>query len=451
MKKGKLLTFILALMLILVPVQSVFTAEMDPTLKKLELSGFLRMRGWYTTSKSKVPGQFPETNNYDSVYYQDLFLRNRLYLKALPDLEIRTVFDVISVMGKDDFSIGNGGTNLVTRDVYVVFKPNESALLEIGLKPFSLPGGYILARDATGIQYYQDLFKRRLRFYGAVVKAFDDANDSYGEQTEPPEYADDNVYFAGGTINLMTNFSSEVYYVYENDKYTNLDETTTPVTITDGRKASLHWIGMHNKLVAGNWVLRLGGIFNKGYIRELDEPVAYPRTYTRTNIKAYLGEFETSYRFSNLQIGLAAEGASGDPNDASAKNSFQDIKSSHGFSYIVVDNLGGISLRGSGESSWYGLYGGGLHLKLTLLDSLSMEMKFLHFRTTKKLKWRGKSSNWLGDECDLRMEYIYQQAASIFLTAGFFKPDTAYSALTAVNHSAGGVVAEIMLGGKVVY
>ena len=414
------------------------SAEIDKTLENLDLSGFFRIRALYTGSTIKVPNKFAATDEYKSVDYQDLFLRARLYLKVLPNLQIRTVFDVVSVLGKGGFALGSGATDLITRDVYAVFRPSDNSEISAGLKPFSLPGGYILARDAAGIQYDQRFLRKKLRTYVAIVKAFDDADDAYGENSNPPKYSDDNVYIVGIDFNISSSLSSEIYYVYERDRY-KTDE--------DNRESSLNWGGIHNKFVYGNFLLRLGGIYNWGFLYLKDENDEINRVY----VNAGLLEFETGYRFSNLQLSLIAEGATGDPNNSNAGESFQDIKASHGFSFIVVDNSGGISIRGSGESSWYGLYGSGLKLQYTLLDSLLLELKLLHFRTTKELTRKDKSSTWLGDEFDFKAEYIYREALSIFLNAGVFRPEVAYTALEDVDHAPGGVILEFMLGAKITY
>ena len=103
--------------------------EIDITIKNLDLSGFLRMRSWYTASKIKVPDKFAATDNYKRVFYQDIFLRNRLTLKVLPTLELRTTFDVFAALGnkEDGFAMGSGSTNLITRDIYGVFRINSKS------------------------------------------------------------------------------------------------------------------------------------------------------------------------------------------------------------------------------------------------------------------------------------------------------------------------------------
>ncbi len=415
--------------------------EIDPTLEKLDLSGFLRVRQWYAGSKSKMPETFPPDSSYNDVHYQDLFLRGRLYLKVLPDVEIRTVFDISSSFGKDDFALGNGGTNIITRDVYAVFTLSSDTELSIGLQPFSLPGGYILARDATGAYLSRYFFSRKLKLYGAYINAYDNAEDSFGEGSDSPKQTNDNIFIAGTNFNITSYCSGEAYYAHEHDSYTTDDGDEDD----DIRKASLHWAGLHVKLSMGDWFVSAGGIYNFGHINLRDINDIYS-DFRRTDIHAWLGEFEAGCRFNSTQISIVAEGATGDPNSAEAKNSFQDIKASHEFSNIVVDNTGGLALRGSGESSWYGLYGTGIRLQHIFHFSVTMQLRILHFRTTKTLEWNGTSSTVLGNEADLRLEYQYQEAVAVFMTAGAFLPGDAYMALDAIQHESDDPVIEAMIG-----
>nr|HPJ39810.1 alginate export family protein [Spirochaetota bacterium] len=406
-----------------------------------DLSGFLRVRQWYAGSKSKMPDTFPPDSSYNDVHYQDLFFRGRLYLKVLPNVEIRTVFDISSSFGKDDFAIGNGGTNIITRDVYAVFTLSTDAELSVGLQPFSLPGGYIIARDATGGYLSHYFFNRKVKLYGAYINAFDDADDSFGEGSDDPEQTSDNIFIAGMNFNITSYFSGEAYYVHEHDNYTTEEGNEDD----DIRKSSLHWGGLHLKLAMGDWFLSAGGIYNGGhiYLRDISN---INSDFQRTDISAWLGECEAGYRFSSTQVSIVAEGATGDPNSADANNSFQDIKASHEFSNIIVDNYGGLALRGSGESSWYGMYGAGIRLQSTFFSSVTMNLRILHFRTTKSLEWNGSSSTWLGDEADIRLEYLYQETVSVFMTAGAFLPGDAYRALDSVQHDSDDPIIEAMIG-----
>lgn len=414
---------------------------LDDTLEKLDISGVLRLRFWYTGSQVMVPGKFPPSDGVSTLDYQDIFFRNRFSLKVLPELEVRAVFDIGAVFGKNDFALGNGKTNLITRDVYAVFRPDEEREVSVGLQPFSFQGGYILARDASGIQYTEHFLNRKLKMYAGFIKAFDDADWSYSDEVRPPRYADDNIYFLGCALSASSLFFADMYYIFEHDRYT---AKNSGGAYTDPRTASLSWAAFHGKLIFQNWIMRAGGIFNWGNFSLQNDP-----TSTRTDVRAFLGEIELGYKGNYFQISFVGEGASGDmtnPNDA---HSFQVIKSSHEFSYIAVDNYGGISLRASGESSWYGLCGAGMKIQYTIFDAVSMEARLLHFRKS-NLKESGPEGHF-GDEIDFRMEYIYREILPLFLTAAVFRPGDAYYALLTEDDDRRGIIFEIMLGAQLNY
>ena len=428
-------------------ISTLSAAQMDPLLEKIDLSGFLRMRAWYTGSTVKVPDKFPETGGYNDVNYQDLFFRNRLYISLLPTLEIRSVFDISAQFGKDDFSMGNGGTNLVTRDVYAVFRPGRNSELSLGLMPFSTPGGHILARDATGIHYTHNFPGQNLKTGFSFIRAFDNADSGYSDESDIPEYADNNIFMVEAEIAPASGLMAKLYYVYEYDRYTTDgeedDDNPGMIFVDDGRKAFLSWLGLHMKYTSGDFFVRGGGIINFGYLKTRYTYVTDP--FEKTDVLAGLWEFEAGMRSGKLQVSLVAEGASGDASDSSDKNSFQDIKASHGFSLIAVDNSGGLSVRGSGESSWYGLYGQGLKAEYSLFNAVLLKMSLLHFRTLKSLD----SSNWFGDECDLEAEYSLGEEVSIFGSGAVFLPNEAYKEI--VQQDKNGYVLEFMAGVTISY
>lgn len=405
---------------------NVHAADLDPILEKLDISGFIRTRSWSLISKTRVPDKFLSRSTYRHVNYIDLFARTRFNLKIIPEVEVKSVFDIYALYGKRDFSLGNADTNLITRDIYVVFRPGKQTEISLGLMPFSLPGGYILASNGTGLQITRHLFRRKLSLYFNYLKAYDNADESFGQNIGNPDYVWDDVFIAGFKFNTGKMLSGELYYVYEDDRYTSGTGTEG-----DGKKGSLHWVGLHTKILGGRWHLDLGGIYNFGYmyIRDINN------NFRTIHVKSGLLEFKTGLTLETMQISLIAEGATGDPNKPEIGISFQDIRASHSFSNIAVDNSGGLALRGIGESSWYGLCGGGLTLEYTILDTLTMKTRYLHFRTTKYLYWRRKATNWFGDEIDLNFEYKYRDIVTIFLTGGGFLPQRAYNAQERMNYN----------------
>ena len=463
----------LAILILALSPASGYAENLSALMERIDLSGFLRMRSWSVISRTYVPGSFDTRHTYKHVNYIDLFMRNRIYLTVVPEIQVRTVLDVSGNFGKSNLSMDNADADLIARDVYALIRPVRDAEISLGLMPFSLPGGYILARDATGIQYTHNFSGKKAALYLAFIKAFDDADDSFGQGSDVPDFVWDDIIFAGSRFSIGSIFRGECYYVYEDDRFTTNRLTYDTTSFTTGiegdrKKGSLHWAGFHGKVMTGNWYLRFGGIFNAGYIYWRNQLYAF----RKTNICAGLFEFETGFTINGLKISAVAEGATGDPNNPYAGRSFQDIKGAHDFSLIAVDSSGGIALRGSGESCWYGLYGCGLTFNYTLFDSFIMDLKLLHFGTIKVLYWRGDKTTWFGDEADLGLEYRFRNILSVFLDAGAFLPRRAYNAQDSMsrsyygylneveyndllhdldNHGSRSMIFEVMLGLKISY
>lgn len=434
-------------------------STLDTMLERIDLSGFFRIQMWDVTARTYVPDKLPSQHSYRNINYLDLFLRTRINLTIIPEIELRSVFDISSIFGKGISSIDTGKGEFIVRDVYGVFKPSNNSELAIGLLPFSLPGGYIIARDATGLKYNHHFPKIKTNIYAGYIRAFDNADDSFGFESDMPEYVMDNILFLGSKFSIGSIIGGELYYLWEDDRYTTnrlslkslnfrYDRTSGRYVFDtldqdaalegDGRKVSLHWIGMHWKVTTGKWFLRFGGIFNAGYIRIRNELYQF----RKVRIKAGLAEFETGFDNRDFQCSLIAEGATGDPDRPFSELSFQQIKGAHDFSLIVVDSTGGLALRNSGESQWYGLYGCGLKIRYTVLDSLNMQLKLLHFGTTKVMYWRGRGTSWFGDEVDIGAEYRFRNILSVFLTAGGFLPQRAYNAQKSMSNSYWGYFSE---------
>ncbi|MBP7736488.1 MAG: hypothetical protein KA369_10990 [Spirochaetes bacterium] len=458
MKRNASFKTIIIVTLMAAPVVST-GSTLDTLLDRIDLSGYFRVRMWDIAGRTYVPDTLPSRHGYKNINYLDLFLRSRINLAIIPEIEIRTVFDISSLFGKGSSSIDSGKGDFIVRDVYALFRPVNGSELSIGLLPFSLPGGYIIARDATGIQYSHHFPKIKTSLYAGYIRAFDNADDSFGHESDMPEYVMDNVLFLGSRFSIGSIISGEAYYVFEDDRYTTnrltlrslnfrYDRTAGGFMIDtfdpdralegDGRKVSLHWLGLHWKIMSGRWFLRFGGIFNTGIIRIRNELYLF----RRVRIMAGLFECEAGFDNRDLQFSLIAEGATGDPDRPHAGISFQQIKGSHDFSLIAVDSTGGLALRGSGKSQWYGLYGCGVKARYTVLDSLIMEMKLLHFGTTKVMYWRGRGTTWFGDEVDISAEYRFRNILSVFLTAGGFLPQRAYNAQRKMSNSHWGYFSE---------
>jgi len=413
---------------------NLFAANLKKISDKLDLSGFLRIRYWYNTSKIKLPGKFDAVNQWQSDTYIDLFFRNRINFSLLKNLEIKTVFDIGAKFGQNGFSISSAETNLITRSVYIQFSPIDSIIISGGLMPFSLTGGFILAADGAGFKYQQSFLKKKINIYAGTLLAFDSATDSNITATASPIYSGNIIAYAGTTFKISSHLLGEVYYLFEYDGYTDTADTKT---------STLHWVGTQWKFTWNNFYLTLGGIFNGGTIQ-------LSSTAPSTKIISGLWNFEAGYNFNDFQISAIAEGATGNPNNEDATSSFQDIHSTHGFSLIVISNSGGLAIRGAGESSWYGLYGEGARIKYNFL-SFDIGLNYYHFRTILPLTWQGNQVTWFGDEIDLKLTYKYKQKIEAYLTAGLFIPADAYRALDNVQDTTKAPMIEVMVGVKLIY
>jgi hypothetical protein len=432
---------IISIVILAASASGALASEVDPLLKKLDLSGFIRTRGFYIGSNVAIPGSLDGDSKYKHEYYFDLFARTRLNLKLSRLIEIKSVFDVYAVFGKADFAIGNGSANLITRDIYTVLNFSKYSQLSLGLMPFYLSGGYILARDAAGIKYEHKLFKKKLNLYSGMVFAYDDAQDTYGSQSDPPLYAGDYVFYVGAQIKPVAYYSSDTYYVLEVDYYLPGG--------SDGdsdKKGVLHWVGYHGKLLLGDFFINLGGILNFGFIHNYEYNSGWDYANTK-DVFAGLWELSAGYRISNFQVSLAFEGATGDSGNASVGSSFQDIKASHGFSLIAVDNSGGIAVRGSGESPWYGLYGQGIKMQYDPAAGISLKLYYLHFRTINTVTYNSNDTTWFGDEIDFLVDFKFRNGLSAFVHGGILIAQGAYTGESTTN----GIIGEISVGVKVVY
>jgi hypothetical protein len=399
--------------------------------EKLDISGLFRTRGWYTASEIYVPGRFPASDSYRSVDYIDLFFRSRINFAADESITVKSVFDVASSFGMKQFSMGNMGTNLVTRNLYAEFRFSDESQFSAGLMPFSLTGGHILARDATGFTYRKKMMSGRLDIYASWIRAYDAADSAYGKDMEKAEYASDNIYYAGAKFNPTAEISSEIYCVFEYDKYTEINK--------DDRETTLFWAGTHNRYESGRMMLSAGVIYNQGKIY-------YPGV-PETTIRALLAELGGGYRFEAAEVTAAVEGATGSPVDSNASNSFQAIKASRGFSMIAVDNDGGVAVRGSGISPWHGLMGYSLKAKRTLLEIMILEIRIAQFMTTGKPADNSARFSRFGEELNIKADFPIRETGSFFICSAAFLPGDAYREI--YGHDRYTPVIEVMAGTQI--
>ncbi|MDH5719550.1 MAG: hypothetical protein OEZ13_02920 [Spirochaetia bacterium] len=411
-------------------------AEIDENLKNLSLSGFLRTRIWHFQSKTAI-GDFPATSEQKKVTYQDLFFRNRLSLKVNESTEIHSVFDIFTVFGLDSSdsvetmggSIGKAGFNLKTRNVYFLLKPNSNFETKIGLMPFSLPGGHIIATDGAGIRFRYDFFKGLLRTYFSWMKAYDNSKEDLGKGFGGNNYNDNDIYIAGGKIKVSEDIKTEFYYTYEKD----MDSLKEPDT---GR---LHWAGIRQEIFSGKLFADFNLIYNWGRTNKNASENMF--------VNAGLWDILLGLQLKSVEISLLQKGATGSPNDLKAEKSFQSIRPSHGFSFIFIDNNGGISFSGG---AMHGIYGQGLNIKFSIISGLSAELKYVHYRTIRKvISFDAQKDSYLGDEANFYVKYELYENTKLFSSLAVFLPQKAY---TFYSQSANKrPVYEFLLGGRVDY
>ncbi len=414
--------------------------NLDPNLQNLRLNGFFRTRGWYMDTETKMRDF--TSDGEKTVSYSDLFFRNRLELKVLPGLFINYTFDIFNVFGEEAAALGNNDVTMKTRSVFFVINFGEKSQLSAGLQPFSVSGGYILARDGAGIKYEHKFLNGKLTPYFYWIKAYDNSREENLEGYGKNNYSDDDIYTMGTKINYLPNLNGEFYLIYERDMDKSL--AYNPDAPGSRKTGNLCWVGSQSQWITGNWNLQWGGIYNWGILSTNDE-----RRNPRRVVSAAQYEASIGYQFRHTLLSFVSEGATGDASDEFGKDSFQQIKASHGFSNIFINDSGGIAFRASGESPWYGLYGFGLKadfiLSFALKGELRLETRLLHFQSTHSFN----GSHVMGEEWDFRAEYVFYKKLAMYLESGLFFPMRAYHGLSGSPDKS--ATAEIMLGTTIRY
>ena len=192
----------------------------------------------------------------------------------------------------------------------------------------------------------------------------------------------------------------------------------------DSKKSRLHWLGLHGKTTYKNFHLELSGIYNFGKIRE-DSGDSEGGEFA---LSAFLWGGYFGYEFRYWQIGFRHEGATGDNiRDENDAHSFQTIAHSHGLSYIFIDDSGGFSIRGAG--SLFGSYAHSIELIFRYFRDFDMGLKYFHFRSIRNVisSTGNSSSNYLGDEINAYVKYLYAESLYFELTSALFSPNDAYT------------------------
>ena len=385
-------------------------------LEGLNLTGYLRNRFW--GFYSSIP--FPDsslTKNYIS--YFDIFLRSRFRYSVFKGITIQVVLDIYTIYGQSSGglvetrggSLGRPGFNIATRNLFVSIRPIDTLQIQLGLLPFSLPGGYILAKDGAGlkVRYAPDIPFVNLYFFW--VKAIENSLTSADESgLEPQELRDDDLYILGNNINIDDWLLSEIYYIFRND-----------LNQADFDSGRLHWLGLSTDGIWGDFQAELTLAYNFGNVkpRSGSEPI----TISSALWGLYLG-----YEIGNFTLGIRDEGATGaNAKEPYTKDAFQTIGASRGLSKILADNSGGLAIRRGG--TLYGINSVSLELSWKYSANLQMGFKAFYFLLLNKLTMPSQpasASRNLGGEINLSLDYRFYANLELNHTFGIFYPLQGY-------------------------
>ena len=84
--------------------------------------------------------------------------------------------------------------------------------------PFSLPEGYVLAKDGAGIKYEQRIHKEYVNLYAFWIKAVENSlTDSKSDGLGDDSKRDDDIYVFGNKVFLQKAIGLETYYIFRDD------------------------------------------------------------------------------------------------------------------------------------------------------------------------------------------------------------------------------------------
>ena len=405
--------------------------------EKLNLGGYLRNRYW--NFYASVP--IPDTNlNQKYTSYFDLLLRSRFDYSVSRGIAIQAVFDIYTVYGQTSSgevetvggALGKPGFNLATRNLFVTIQDSNSLQLRFGLLPFSLPQGYILAKDGAGIriEYAPDIpyFNPYLFWIRAVENSFTNAEE---DGLQPHDIRNDDIFIMGNKTSITSQFRFDLYYSFRND-FDRSDEIS----------GKLHWIGLHVDNIWKDFQTTFLSIYNFGEVK-----TASGNTVT---ISAALWGFRIGYEITNVTLSGRIEGATGsDARDPYTKDAFQTIAPSRGVSRILLDDSGGLAIRKGGDL--FGINSTSLELLWKYTANLEMAFSIFYFLLTNKIKDPSGSkgdSRDLGGEIDFSLNYRFHKNLEVNHTLGIFYPLKGYFNL--VDHPQNNKpILEVLLGVKV--
>ena len=382
----------------------------------LNLTGYLRNRYWNFYSSIPLVDSSLNRNN---ISYFDLFLRSRFKYSIPKKIAVQAVFDIYTIYGQTSGgsietiggSLGEPGFNLATRNLFLSVQPFETLQLQLGLLPFSLPGGYILAKDGAGIkvEYIPDI--PYLNPYLFWIKAIENSLTSSEENgLEPHDIRDDDILILGNKMDISSLLQGNIYYVFRNDL--NQDDSVS------GR---LHWFGLNLGSIWRDFQADLSCIYNFGEIKV--EPGSETISISSVLWGIYLG-----YEIANFTLGARNEAATGaNARDPHTKDAFQTIGVSRGLSKILIDDSGGLAIRRGGNL--FGINSISLELLWKHSADLKMAFKIFYFLLLNKISRPSQSSSGsrnIGGEINFSLSYHIYANLEINHTFAVFYPLKGY-------------------------
>ncbi len=337
-------------------------------IEQVEIDGYFRARGYYLSGENLFP--YPD-NGKEHVAFQDLFFRNRLTIPAQPSFRIITVIDIGEKFGDNALRLGEASANIIARNAYAEYSVSDNTVFTIGLMPVSLGKGIILAADGAGIQAVQKFFSGRWVNTFTWVNAYDASHTLELESAAATDYREDTIYWYHTAVSPLRNLLFEFFAGGERDTYVTANDYSK-----DPKKSLLFWSGVSLKYRNGVFLFSGDAFINAGELNLYNTDVF---AFQKRTVLAEYYSLESGYDSAASGFGITAAGATGNPADGSAGSSFQDIKASSGFSRIMIDDSGGIALRGYGESPFYGLAALGLYSRFLLFHKLNVQAKVLRF------------------------------------------------------------------------
>ncbi len=373
----------------------------------LTLSGFLRTRLWNFYINTSLPEQNKQEASQKYINYIDLFYRMRLDIQPIDKVSIYSVFDVSTVFGASEKS--SNEVKLIVRNLYGEFRPTKYINISFGLLPFTLSGGYVLAKNGAGLKYEHRIYKEFINLYIFWIKAVENSlTDSNQDGLGDAEKRDDDIYIFGNKMFINRITLVDFYYIFRNDQHEH-----------DGTLGKKHWLATHTKSNYKSWILEMSIIYNFG-------KVGAALLNNKAQLNAGLWASYIGYNFEYWEIGFRHEGATG--NNIRAKqdrSSFQTIAHSRGLSYIFADDSGGISIRTAGKL--FGTYSNSLEIILNYFDDIELSLKYFHYRSFQFIEGLSNSaSNYLGDEINTYLRYNYTASIFFELITSIFFPNDAY-------------------------